>query len=88
MANLRKNFAINKNYKTEFNGIVPGGSQYIVEQNSGNINAPYPTYTPGSITYDFAGWADDLSASYSRTIYPDDNKTYSAFLILPPFSRQ
>ncbi|MBZ0180944.1 MAG: hypothetical protein K8F60_00670, partial [Melioribacteraceae bacterium] len=77
-ANLRKNFRIQRDDQTEFEGLLTNqNTSYIVEQNSGPISAP-TTRTPSTITYGFAGWTDDFTQSASRTISPDDNETYTA----------
>ncbi|MFZ2324123.1 MAG: hypothetical protein WAV89_10540, partial [Ignavibacteriaceae bacterium] len=76
-AGLRKNFKIDRVNQTEFDG-NPTATSYIVEQNSGQISTFGNGYTPGSITYTFSGWTDDLNAPTTRTISPTENKTYSA----------
>ena len=82
IANLRKNCKIDQDYQTEFDGLKTDVvTNYIVEQNNGSITASNP-YTPpgGSITYNYGGWADNLSAPNPRTITnPTDNTTYNAF---------
>jgi hypothetical protein len=85
-AGLRKNFQIDQTHKFEFDPDQTGQNiTHIVEQNSGDITAP-GTVTPGSITYNFAGWTDDLTAPNPRTITPDDNETFTALYKYPHHS--
>ena len=77
VANLRKNYLINRINQTEFDGnqTLPG---YIVEQNSGQISTQGNGYTPGTIPYNFVYWTDNLSTSTTRSITPTDNQSYTA----------
>ena len=78
IAGMMKNYKINKFYKTEFDGTFTEGlPMYVVQENSGQIFAD-PIYTPGVVSYNFEGWTDDLTEPINRTIYPNDNKTYTA----------
>jgi len=84
-AGLRKNFAISRQDKTEFDDVPPSVVTHIVELNSGQISAP-GTLTPGSITYNYAGWEDNLSELNPRTIWPTNNETYTALYKYPHYS--
>lgn len=79
MANLRKNYAISRNDNSEFdNPIHHDALWYIVEQNSGPIDAPL-TPTINNKLYNFSYWTDDFTASNSRSVTPNDNTTYTAW---------
>lgn len=68
VANLRKNYKITRDDKTEFDGLLANQStSYIVEQNSGQIITP-SSKTVNNITYNFAGWTDDFTHSSNRLI--------------------
>ena len=85
-ANLRILYQISRNDQTEFDDVISEGVQAeIFEQNSGDITAP-ATLTPGSITYNFAGWTDDFTAPNPRTITPDNNETFTALYKYPHHS--
>lgn len=76
VANLRKNFAISRNDQTEFDGTISQGVLWnIVEQNSGQISAP--SQHPINNLYNFVGWTDG-NGDNPRTIWPDNNQTYTA----------
>ena len=75
-AGLRKNYEIDQTHNTEFDGdYADQSTEWIVDGNSEDVSAP-STITPNSITYNFAGWLDDLSKPRTRTITPDDNVEY------------
>ena len=76
-ADLKRNFAINLNYQSEFNGTEPQGTiAHIVEQNNGTVTTPktYNTQWP----YTFAGWTDNFSDTNSRIITPTGNTTLTS----------
>jgi len=84
-ANLRKNYAIIRDDKTEAGTQTNQQSWYIVEQNSGQISAP-STKVINNVTYNFIGWKDNLSATNPRTITPTNNETYTALYKAPHLS--
>ena len=85
IAGLRKNYLINQINQTEFDNNQTETS-YIVEQNSGTISTQGTGYTPGAISYNFAGWLDNSTMSSTRTITPTDNSTYTALYKYPNHS--
>ncbi len=85
VANLRKNYRIDRINQTEFDGNLTAQS-YIVEQNTGQISTYGNGYQPGSIPYNFVYWADNLSNSTTRYIIPTDNQTYTALYKYPHHS--
>ncbi|NWF89311.1 MAG: hypothetical protein HXY50_07580 [Ignavibacteriaceae bacterium] len=81
LAGLRKNYKIDVDHQTEFNGLQADQLvKYIVEQNSDQISAP--VLSPLNPAYCFAGWTDGNSQN-SRTITPTDNATYTALYKIP-----
>jgi hypothetical protein len=82
IAGLRKNYKIDVDHQTEFDGTQSKPPIWIVEQNNGQISAPLDTTVNGR-TYKFAGWTDG-NGDNPRTINnPTDNKTYTALYKLP-----
>lgn len=83
VAELRKEYSVDIDHQTEFDGLqTDQDTYYIVEHNTGQISAP-SSINPVSITYNYAGWTDDLSATNPRTISPTDNDTYTALYKYP-----
>lgn len=78
IANLKKNYKIDVDYQTEFDGLQADQSvTYVIEQNSGQISTLAQKVVNGR-TYNFAGWSDG-NGDNPRTIdNPTDNKTYIA----------
>lgn len=84
IANMRKNYSINRNDDcSEFDNVISNSAvTSVVEQNSGTISAP-PTKSVNGKIYNFAGWTDDFTAPNSRTITPINNTTYTALYKFP-----
>ncbi len=82
---LRKNCKIDQTHNSEFDGnLTQQNTQYIVEQNNGNITAPSTKPFNGK-NYSFAYWTDGITGS-TRNVTPTDNTTYSAFYKYPSHS--
>ena len=86
IANLKKNYKITQNEDfSEFDNLITNTeTTYIVEQNSGQIDAP-PSKTINGKNYLFAGWTDG-NGDNPRTISPTDNTTYTALYKYPQHS--
>lgn len=76
-AQLRKNFKIDRVNQTEGDGNITGTS-YIVDGYTDQISTYGNGYQPGSISYNFVYWTDNLSTVTTRNITPTDNQTYTA----------
>ncbi len=83
---LKKRYDIYRDDQTEFDGTVPAGIvANIVDQNSGQISAPFQQNINGK-DYRFVWWTDDHNLATERTIWPIDNETYTALYKYPHHS--